>query len=263
MLAAIRDGLRLWGNNMPLLSALVLTFWLPGNILLDYFVANSTDETEILFQFQFPSLFEGVFGPIYIAAIIYVLDCRRRGQRVGYVEAMKRGFRLWGNLFATRFVAGFIMVLCFFLLVIPGLVCAVKYVFLEMAVVLEGKHGVHARTRTWDLTSGHAMTIFATCSLYYLVWICLIGVLTIPLEILNESIELSTLQYYSIDVVISCIGDVFLVPLTAILYCMYLHTSGQDTETSNQNAPHADSFERLPPLRGPIGDNPYEPPQTF
>ena len=175
------------------------------------------------------------------------------------VEAMKRGLRLWGNLFATRLVAGLITMLCLFLLVIPGLVCAVKYAFLDMAVVLEDKQGSRARKRSWDLTTGHGIMIVAVCTMYYAMWICLVAALAFPLEILNETIELTDFQYYSIDVVITCIGDVFLIPLTAILYCMYLHASGQDTETFEESEPDINSSETLPPLDTPTGDNPYQP----
>ena len=116
---------------------------------------------------------------------------------------MARAFRLWGKLFATRFVAGLITMLCLFLLIIPGIVCAVKFVFLDMAVVLENRQGSRARTRTWDLTTGHGVTIVAVCSLYYAMWLCLVGALSFPLEFLNETVELNDFQYYSIDVVIN------------------------------------------------------------
>ena len=44
-------------------------------------------------------MIEGVFGPVYVGAMLHALAERHRGRKVAYFEAMSVGLRGWGRLF--------------------------------------------------------------------------------------------------------------------------------------------------------------------
>lgn len=64
MLEAVRDGVIIFVRNMPLLGALVLTIWVPGNIALNYAAPQTEGEISPLADFWYPVIIDGVFGPL-------------------------------------------------------------------------------------------------------------------------------------------------------------------------------------------------------
>ena len=68
MLDAVGSGIRLWAQNIPLLGALVLTIWLPGNLWLTYLSATAEGELSLGDEIRAPVFLEAVFGPIYSGA---------------------------------------------------------------------------------------------------------------------------------------------------------------------------------------------------
>ncbi|MBP86960.1 MAG: hypothetical protein CMJ64_09615 [Planctomycetaceae bacterium] len=104
MLEAIANGFMLWLRNLPLLSALVLTVWLPSNILLNYAISQADADSPAT-EYWIPIGLEALFGPLCLGAIVYALDQRRQNRPAGYFQSLRAGFRFWGKLFFTRLIA--------------------------------------------------------------------------------------------------------------------------------------------------------------
>lgn len=112
MIAKFSEAFRLLKQNPWLFTAIVLTVWLPGNILINYVAYNLEGASETLYL-KLPMWIEGIFGPIYIGALVHSLFQIKSGHTVTYREAIAIGFKKWGSLFAARFVAGVLMLLGF------------------------------------------------------------------------------------------------------------------------------------------------------
>jgi hypothetical protein len=160
MLTKLAEATRRLCANLVLFSSIILTVWLPGNVLANYLTYYVDTEDEVLRSIRVGSLFEGIFGPIYVPAMIYALSKIKEGQRPRYFEAMAVGFRNWARLFAVRFLAGLLIGLGFIALVVPGIVLSVRYALLDSVVVLEGARADEARRRSTELTIGIRWQIF-------------------------------------------------------------------------------------------------------
>ena len=79
---------RLLFGQLPLFAALVLTIWVPGQLLIDMAVAGNPNHADSLTALQLGNLVEIVFGPIYSAGVITALVARMAGEKTSYVEAM-------------------------------------------------------------------------------------------------------------------------------------------------------------------------------
>src|SRR5262245_61678074 len=110
MAAKFSEALRLLWRHLGLFTAIILTVWLPGNILMEYvaYAFTKSSNTNLLGSIRLSIWIEMIFGPIYIGALVYALYQIKSGHPVTYREAMAVGFKKWGSLFAARFVAGFI-----------------------------------------------------------------------------------------------------------------------------------------------------------
>jgi len=159
MFGKFAEAINLLKDHFILFSSILLTVWLPGNLLSNALYYSSGEEVGFGF-IRAAMMIEGVFGPIYIGALVYALFRIKSGHAVTYGEAIKMGIKKWGALFAARFISGILIFLGFLLLIIPGIVLAVRYALLDSAVVLEGANPNAAMKRSTDLTAGRRWEIF-------------------------------------------------------------------------------------------------------
>ena len=84
---------------------------------------------------------------------------------------MFAAFRNYWNAVLASLLVGIIVVIGFFLLIIPGIIFACKLAFTPYLVVDRNMEVIEAIQTSWRMTSGHALTVF------------LIGLLAIPIVI--------------------------------------------------------------------------------
>ncbi len=256
MLEASGRGLLLWLRNIPLLSALVLTVWLPGNIALNYFeYSNPSDDIQAS-DFWIPSLIDSIFGPLSLGAVIYALDQRWQGNRVGYFEALRVGFKYWVPLLFTKFIAELLVGIGFLLFVIPGIILALKYSFLGMVVILEGRTGSIARSRSADLMRGRMWAVLALVSVVYIAFFTVFGVLYLPLDLVYEATAMTEFQYYCVAICIDCFTDVLELSVVGLLFGCYVHATGRRKQPAMLDDIEPDVSSKSRPDDG----NPYRPP---
>ena len=259
MFEAIGRAMMLWLRNIPLLSALVLTVWLPGNIALNYAAARSSTELNATADFWLPSLIECIFGPISLGAVIFALDRRWQERQVGYFESMRAGFRSWGRLFLTMLVADLLIGLSCLLLILPGIILALRYALLGVVVVLEGRQGESARRRSTELMEGRMWGVFGIILALYVAIFFIVGGLYVPLDLVYETTSMTDIQYYGIAACLDCLMNVLEMSTLAVLFCVYAEASGRQPEPEVLDDMPYDYATPLPKDDG----NPYLPPKTL
>ena len=158
MLRKFVEAIRLFCSNFVLIASIILTVWLPGNLLGEYLLWYVPSDDEFMRSFRVDSLIETSLGRYTWASFTRRAD--KDGRRPGYFEAISVGLRTWGRLFSARFFAGLWIVFGLILLVVPGIVLLVRYAFIDAVVVLEGIGGDRARRRSAELTRGLRWQIF-------------------------------------------------------------------------------------------------------
>jgi len=183
MAGKFSEAVRLLWGNLGLFSAIILTVWLPGNILTNYVAYHVVEPGDEYSGYMSLNMWiETIFGPIYIGALVYAMFQIKSGRAVTYREAMGVGIRKWGSLFAARFAAGILILLGSIALVIPGIILAVRYSLLDAPVVIEGKGASAARARSTALTIGRRWRIFWAAILFFIVYMILGITIYLPLD---------------------------------------------------------------------------------
>ena len=127
MFGKLSEAARLLAGNLPLIAAILLTVWLPGNLLLSYLAFFGPGPDSTVSVMRATMYIEGIFGPLYLGAMVYALWEIKQGRSVGYGEAIRVGIRNWGRLFAARFVASIQIMLGLIAFIIPGVVLAFTF----------------------------------------------------------------------------------------------------------------------------------------
>lgn len=259
MLEAIGTGLMLWLRNIPLFNSLVLTVWLPGNIAINYVAAKFPIETITWYDFWLPIGIELIFGPLCLGAVIYALDRRWQDRQVGYVESMRVGIRNWIRMFIATLVANILIGIGCILFLIPGIILALRFSLLGMTVILEGRSGEAARSRSSDLMRGRMWAVLGIVVVSYSLILATVGALYVPLDIVYESTTMTDFQYYAVATGLDSALDLLDVPVLAILFCVYARASGRQRD---QETPDKEIESIAAPVPFLDDGNPYLPPRT-
>jgi len=207
------ESYRLLGSNLLLFGLLVLTVWLPGNILINLILFDNPEREAATFRLN--QMIEGFFSPIYVGAILHALAEMQRGRTVGYSEAISVGLRGWGRLFGARFFTGFFILLGLVALIVPGIILMVQYALLDPIVVLEGRSGPEARSRSKGLTQGRRWQILVAGILFYGTFLPF----TIGLYAILGGMELIT--NVATAVALDCIMNLISAVITILMFLFY------------------------------------------
>ena len=214
MFSKFAEAFRLLWNHLGLFTAIILTVWLPGNILINYMVYHA-DEASDVGVVKSGMWIEGIFGPIYIGALVYALFQIKSGRAVTYKDAMSVGIKKWGALFGARFVAGLLIGLGFIAFVIPGIILAVRYSLLDAAVIIENMGPSESKARSSDLTSGRRWQILGAAIVFFIPFMFLSVIVYLPLAFLES------LNLMPVEIVLDCILDIAYSVIQIVIFLFY------------------------------------------
>jgi hypothetical protein len=231
MLRNFAEALRLWRTNFALIAAIVLTVWLPGNLLGEYLIWHVPSDDDALRSYRVSAFIEGAFGAIYSAALVYALAQVKKGRRPSYFEAIAVGFRNWGRLFSARFFAGIWILIGLIVFVVPGIVLMVRYAFLDAVVVLERAGGDSARRRSTELTRGFRWQIFLAAFLFFAAFVPLTYLIRVPYERFFPA-----LNTMAMDVAVDCALDIVHAIIQIVIFLYYWQATEPPDEESYPGA---------------------------
>ena len=266
MLEKMGEAVRLLLNNFRLISLIVLTVWLPGNLLLAYVTHFGSGPDSPTSAMRGAMYIEVIFGPIYVGALVFALWKIKQGQTVRYREAIHVGIKNWGRLFGARLVANLQITLGLIAFIIPGIVLALQYALLDSAVIIEGMTPSRSRQRSTELTKGIKLQIFATVALFYVLFMLAGGMLYFPLYFAAELGQLGLPHIFALEVAADCVLDIVNVLLTIAIFLFYwekrhveLPAYELDQVVADSEEDVANALEQLAHVDD--NDNPYRSPQ--
>ncbi len=162
------QALVITARNLPLLTLVTWTIGLPLVLAVILATESVAEERRFEMALQVQSLFQGIFGPIATAATIWVLAQSAAGRPAGYAEAMSVGLRCWGRLWSSLFLAGMVILLGLLMLVVPGIIHALRLALVAPVVVLEGAGPTEARARSRRLMRRREWAFLGTRALLFL-----------------------------------------------------------------------------------------------
>lgn len=103
-----------------------------------------------------------IFIPVAEGATIKMASEEINGQKIELMPAVKWAFSKIISLWAVFIVVGFIVVLGFIALIIPGIILAIMFALAIPVVIIEGKGVFEAMSRSRQLVGGRWLKTFVT-----------------------------------------------------------------------------------------------------
>ncbi|MCT7969979.1 hypothetical protein NG799_27065 [Laspinema sp. D1] len=227
-------SLGLFMQNWMLFSMIVLTVWLPASILIVYLrwyvfpEMTGGDEMQMFVkEYRVQGLIETIFGPFCIGALIYALAQIKQDAMPSYGDCMAHAARRSFKLVGTRIGTGLIVLGGFLLLVVPGIILALRYALTDIVVTLDRMEGSQARKYSAQLTEGKRGKLLGTLIVSFsLVLLASTFISLLFSLIVSESGS----GIFVLDVIYECLLQLGInVILTTVLFLFYWESKEQES----------------------------------
>ncbi len=224
-MSKIISAIKILSQNFALIGSLAISVSLPIEIIF-----NSIPFASPSLELRFASLIAVIFYPLSTGAILHAIFAIHRKETINYPQSMSAGFQCWGRLVNTSIRAGIYICLRLLLLIVPGIILAIEYSFIEAAVVNEGM-GTRAMSHSQELTKGKKWEIFWTQLGIGLI----IAAVYIATALLQTSLGLE--NNFIANVTVACLFDliILLSPIVNVLF--YLDSQALSNEQTYDELP--------------------------
>lgn len=201
-------------NLIPFLlfGTLMFTPWIVLRVLgAETEVAARTPITLVAMLLQM------LLGQLLTGALTYGVVQQLRGQTASIGEVLGHGAKSFLRVLGTGLLSGLLIGLGS-LLIVPGIIFAVRFYVAVPVAVMEGKSGSAAMSRSADLVRGSGWTIFGAFLLIILVAAILGGVIGAILAIRSDGSVEAALESLWFEVPIQILMSTFGATIMAVTY---------------------------------------------
>lgn len=189
-------------ENFQLILIITLIVYIPINIILVFVPIEESFESFKLYL-RISQILEGFIGIIATMAIAYVIKNKIDGKSISVRKALKKSFSKWGTAIGTNFLLGIFLFGLTLLLIVPGIIFFVYWIFVTFVVILSDKSGKDAMDYSKQIVEGRWWTVAG-----YFVVIAILGFIIgiiggIPAWFLPENFLTSIVTDTLIDILVS------------------------------------------------------------
>jgi len=182
-------GIKILFGRLPVFFAIGFLLLLP--VLVLELLQNQLESVTGVFTALIVLVVTVIFSNVNAGAVVDVIARDYLDKPVSIGGAIGYAFRRFGDLFVSALLAGLVIGLGLLLLIIPGIIFSIWYVFITQVVMIEGLGGGRALARSKSLTEGHRGRIFGIIFILGL----LVGLLNLGLTLgLHSILPVQTIE---------------------------------------------------------------------
>jgi hypothetical protein len=160
-----------------------------------------------------------VVTPLVTAMTVHVVLAAAMGRRARAAETFSAGLEVFAGLFVAVILVAAGVIMGLLLLVIPGVILAVRWVVVPQAVVIEGRRGTDALTRSLELTRGQGWFTLLVLVVANLLVSFVSALALVPLEYAAK--EADSMAFSLLG---QAIGAILTLPLLAVAYTLLYYS---------------------------------------
>jgi len=197
----VSESWKRFTENFWKIFGITVMVYFPGNIILAFIpIDESVDSLQQ--NLGIIQVYEVFVGVLATMAIAYIVKNTIDGKPVSASEALKKSLSRWGAALGTYIVLG-IFLFGLMLLIVPGIIYGVYWMFVILAVILNDKSGKDALDYSKAIVMGRWWTV-ARYTIALFILIVFVGLLGgIPSAFLPDHVVTSVVSDTFVDVILS------------------------------------------------------------
>ncbi len=194
------------------LGSIVLLTYVPMNIFMEWYQAthgiNSIED--LLPVYRFAGVYELLLGSFAYVLIVYLTIAAMKNEKAGFTDIWKKFTgTAYVRVIWTRIVGGVLTSLLFLLLIVPGIIFSIFWIFSDVIAVVEPLGGWAALKKSKEMVKGRWWKVLLTVFVGFVCTVVLSNILSLGLSTFGSN--------WAIGLVSSFITD-----LGAALFVVYL-----------------------------------------
>ena len=160
LIQLLTDSWLFFKNHIVAISIIILPIVVPIDIFTALYEYSFAGEEYVFSDHVIPVIIGFIVHPIYSVAVVFYISSIISGEYLDTKSLWGLGLKFWlpymilTLLVALAFMAGLI------LLVIPGIILAVRYSFAEFDLLFNQSNPVDAMTNSWNATREYFWVLF-------------------------------------------------------------------------------------------------------
>ena len=187
-----------------------------------------------MFAEQLIPMFIGfVAYPIYAGGVVFYIASVISGETIDTKTSWKLGARFWVPYTVMSVLIGVAIMFGLILLIIPGVIFAVRYAFSEFDLLLNQSKPLDAMKSSWDITKDYMWVILGG---YAMITPVLYG-FYVPYYLIASPFDEASAAYWLLDTVANIIYSVLAALYTIFAFRVYQFAKSQHDQALNPDAP--------------------------
>lgn len=202
-------------DNFKSIMIITLLIYIPINIILslipiDSLIQKMGNYDALRTYLRILQLLESFIGVLATMAIAYLVRATLNNKEMTWQEAIQESFSHWGAVVSTGLLRGIFLIGLFILLIVPGIIYSVYWVFMVYAVALLEMSGMTALKHSEKIVRGRWTKVFA----YALLFGVMATVMSAGIGFINSFLPDTEIINITINTLIDIIGSFFVVVFT-------------------------------------------------
>lgn len=211
------------------LSIITLIVYVPINIILEFIpfeklVTEYGELRSIRYYANISQFLELLIGIIAAMAIALFIKAKIDQKKIDYKQALLKAVKKWPHAIGTSLLTGIFLIGLFLLIIIPGIIFYVYWIFIVEVVILEKKYFWNAMKHSKSVVKGRWWSVFGIALLF--------GLLAALIGAVTGGILGFVPDNFILNIIANTIIDLVLVYFTILWIIFYINYNANKVEKS-------------------------------
>jgi hypothetical protein len=211
------------------IAGIVLIVYIPINLITYYlpeFLPDTGVFSNVKTQMKIMQIIEGLFGVLSLMAIAIFIKESTKDQLLTIRESLEKSVARWVPVIVTGFISGIFLLGLYLLLIVPGIIYSIYWIFIVWIVALNDMTGTKALAYSKSIVKGRWWRVLKYSFVFGLLGL-LIGMALgfVSALYLPEGMVFEIVFYTIIDIV-----DAFFIVVLTIFYLSFEGTKLESPE---------------------------------
>ena len=229
LIQLLTDSWLFFKNHIVAISLIILPIVVPIDIftaLYEYFFIG---EEYVFSDYVIPMTIGFIAYPIYAVAVIFYISSIISGEYLGTKSLWRLGLKFWMPYMILSLLITLALMAGFILLVIPGIILAIRYSFAEFDLLFNRSNPIDAMTNSWNATREYMWVLFGGLLVISIA-------LYLPYYLILSLFDESSVFYLVLEVVSNIAYSVLAVLYTIFAFRVYEFAKSQADPSLDQDA---------------------------
>lgn len=227
---SLEDSWLFFKQHVVALSVIILPIAAPIDIFTAMYDHLHAGDKFSFIASMLPVIIGFIAYPIYSAAVIFYIASTVSGEKLDTRTLWRLGIKFWRRYIALSILTGLTVMFGFMLLIVPGVIFAVRYAFSEFDLLLYQSKPLEAMRNSWNTAKEYTGIILGG-------YIVITLALYVPNFLIASIFDKPSLSFLALDIVSSIIYSVLGAIYTIFAFRVYEFAKSQNRKPLNQNAP--------------------------